>query len=360
MSQDIYDYDASLSENVQVGGSQPVVKEQSTYMTDRDAEKMCTLFADGLEAGIGYARILDFMERQKLDLKMVARMRHSVLELGDQLGEAFARFGILDASSRKLILVAEEQGALPETFREQAKFYGRRWERRKEFAYSLAEPMFMICLGVFYFRRIFGKIVEATMAADTWAVMKGAAISASLESALFIAVGAFVLYGWLNFPIDSSLRTAFGRIWYRIPFVSKPQRLQAVANFCRYFRQSVRAGMDVYRSFELAAEASGSPTFMEQVGDSIHALEQGFPMDQAFAALKDMPDEVIDYIGIGEETGRVDEQLAFLAKRYDKLTDEAAERQIQVRMYLLRLIFIVGIMVLAVFKTILSGGLPLF
>jgi type IV pilus assembly protein PilC len=283
------------------------------------------------------------------------------LELGDQLGEAFARFGILDASSRKLILVAEEQGALPETFREQSKFYGRRWTRRKEFVFSMAEPMFMLCLGAFYFRRIFGKIVEATMSKDTWSIMKGAAISATLESLLFVAITSLILYAWLNFPIDSSLRDALGRIWYRLPFVSKPQRLQAVANFCRYFRQSVRAGMDVYRSFELAAEASGSPTFMEQVGNAIHALEQGFPMDQAFAALKDMPDEVIDYIGIGEETGRVDEQLAFLAKRYDKLTDEAAQRQIAARMYIVRLLFIVGIMVLAVFKTVLKGGgLPLF
>lgn len=360
MSPDIYDYDASISEAAQVGdGPKAVIREQSTYMTDRDAEKMCALFADGLDAGIGYARILDFIERQKLDAKMVQRMRHAVLELGDRLGESFARFGILDAASRKLILVAEEQGALPETFKEQSRYFGRRYERRKAFAYSLAEPMILVCLGFFYFRNIFSKIVEATFAPDTWGIMKDAALIATMETGIFCAVTLLLIYAWLNMPVDSSIREAFARIWYQLPFVSKPQRLQAVANFCRYFRQSVRAGMDVHRSLDLAAEASNSPTFMRDVDKAIGVLEAGYPMDQAFSAFKDMPQEVVDYVGIGEETGRIDNQLDFLAKRYDKLTDEASERQMVVRMYMLRMFFVIGIMVLAVFQTILKGGIPI-
>ena len=130
MSYDPHDYDASISRAVQVG-PQEIRRETSTYMTDRDAEKMCTLFADGLDAGVGYARILDFMDRQKLDPKLIARLRHAVLETGDRLGEAFARFGILDGPSRKLILVAEEQGTLPQTFKENRGLYD--WRMRVDF-----------------------------------------------------------------------------------------------------------------------------------------------------------------------------------------------------------------------------------
>lgn len=364
MSHDYYDYDASVSENVQVGAGgggqyRAVVREQSTYMTDRDAEKMCTLFADGLSAGVGYARILDFMERQRLDPKMVQRMRYSVLELGDRLGEAFARFGILDAPSRKLILVAEEQGALPITFKEQARFFGRRFERRKTFAYSLVEPFIMTCLGIFYFRNIFAKVIEATFAPNTWEIIGKAAIKATIESAIFLSVSSVIIYAWLNMPVESSLRETAGKIMYRIPLISKPQRLNAVANFCRYFRQSINAGMDVFRSLDLAADASNSPTFIRDVPKAIGVVEAGYPMDAAFRAFKDMPQEVIDYVGIGEETGRLDNQLEFLTERYDKLTDEAAERATRARMYVIRILFIVGILVGAVFMGVLKGGIPL-
>ena len=360
-----HDHDASLSMNAQVGGAggggqqRAVVREQSTYMTDQDAEKLCSLFADGLSAGIGYARILDFMERQKLDPKMIQRMRYSVLELGDRLGEAFARFGILDAASRKLILVAEDQGVLPDTFKEQAKFFGRRLKRRKNFAYSLVEPAVMFCLGAFAFRNVFSNIIELTFAKDMWPLIQDILIRTGIQSTIFCVVGGFGIYAWLHMPVESSLRESAGRLLYSLPIGSKPARLQAVANFCRYFRQSINAGMDVYRSLDLAAEASNSPRFMRDVPKAIAVLESGYPMDAALRAMKDMPQEVLDYVGIGEETGRLDNQLEFLTERYDELSDEAARRQTIARMYFLRFLFIVVIMIFAVFKAVLDGGIPL-
>lgn len=357
MSSDFYD--ASPSPNSQ--GSEPgiVAQELSTYMTDQDAQKFCQLFSDGLSSGIGYSRILEFMERQNLDPKMTSRLRAAVIEHGDQLGEAFARFGILDAPARKLVLVAEEQGALPETFSEQARVYGQRYKRKKQVLFGMIEPAFVFCLGVFAFRNIYSNIIVATFAADTAGVLTDVAIQSLLQTAIFFLFAGGLSYAWINLPVDSSFRQAMGRIWFRMPVVSTPLRLETMSMFARYMRQSIRSGMDIFRSIELAAEATNSPWLQGSVDKAFQVLEAGYPLEQALAAMKGMPDDFIDYAGIGEETGRLEENLLFLAERYQEQAEEAYKRFLATFIYVIRIVFIVAILILAVFGGVLDMAFEL-
>lgn len=329
MSYDYYEYDPSLSQSAQMSGPlQPreVRRESSTWMTDRDSEKVCTLFADGLAAGIGYARILDFMERQRIERKLVDRLRVSVLDHGDQLGEAFARFGVLDEPSRKLVLVAEEQGTLPQTFKEQSKYFGRRYARRRRGVFAMVYPVIIICLGIFVFADNIGDVMEVATAIDTWDVVFELFLKSLIKSLLFCLVMGLSGYAFLNMPVDSPVRSAAARLWYSVPFFSAATKQQSVANFCRYLQQSVNAGMDVYRSIDLAADASGNPSFIASAPRGMALLEEGYPLDTAFREIRGMPQDVLDYVGIGEETGRLDEQLRFLTERYDTLANETSER----------------------------------
>ncbi len=350
-----YDYDAPPPMESQAPQGEGVVRESSTYMTDRDAEKFCQLFADGLRSGIGYARILDFMERQGLDAKMTAKLRVAVLEYGDRLGESFARFGILDAAARKLILVAEEQGALPETFKEQSRIYGTRYNRKKKVVFGLVEPALVFCLGVFYFRNVIGNIMEATFSNDTWGVIGDLFVLSSIQSAIFFLFFGGCMYTWINLPVDSSFREAVGRLWFRVPVLSTPVRTQAVANFARYLRQSVRSGMDIFLSIDLAAEATNSPWFIDSVDEVFAVLEAGYPLDQAMRQMRGLPTDFADYIAIGEETGRLEENLDFLAERYDEKAVEAYARSLAAFVYMTRLLFIVLILIFAVFGGVMDS-----
>lgn len=332
-----------------------VVREMSTYMTDRDAEKVCQLFADGLRSGVGYSRILDFMERQKIDGKMTQRLRVAVLEYGDKLGEAFARFGVLDAPTRKLVLVAEEQGSLPDTFAEQARSYGARYKRKREFAIGMIEPALMFCLGTFFFGNIFGGMMDMTFG-DYWATLGKLAGKSAIQSIIFFLFAGGVAYTWLNLPVDSAFREASGRLWFRMPVVSNAVRLQAIANFARFLRQSLRSGMDIFRSIELAAEASNSPWFMETVAKTHDVLEAGYPLDTAMRQLRGLPDDFVDYVAIGEETGRLEENLLFLANRYDERAHEAFKMSLAATVYFARFALIIGILVFAVFSNVLSAA----
>ncbi len=341
MSQYDYDYSASVSGNTQQGrGDQPVVRETTTHLPEDEAAKLCRLFAEGLSSGLGYERIFTFMQRQKFPAKVVNRLRASI-EDGYRLGEAFARIGLLDAPARKLILVSEEQGTLPETFNQLAKIYDASYDRKKRVFYGLIEVFVLCCLGAIIFPSVFIDGMQAK--GNTGQAIMKALGKGLLQSFIALAVVGAIFYAWINQPVDSPFRRVFHAIWIRLPFVSGATRLYSVAQFCRYFNQAITGGLDIFRCVNLAAEASDNPMIWNYVGKAEALIEQGYPLDDALAVIPGLPEDVIEYIGIGEETGRLEEQLQQQADKYERLAEEAFDRLITSMVYIIRIFLIIGV-----------------
>src|SRR5690554_757686 len=242
-----------------------LVREGSTYLSDPEAEKFCQTFADGLESGIGYARILDILARQAFNRKTINRLREALLERGDVPGAAFARYGILDPAARKLILVADEQGVLPETFKQLSVIYGKRYKRKREFVMAMIEPLILIALGLIVFRNLLGgDFINRAFADDVVERMIQIGIQSAIESAILGLACFLMSFVWLNLPVDFAPRDIFARIWLRLPVVSDPGRLSAISLFCRYLQQAIAGGMSVYQGLELASEASNHPGRSEE------------------------------------------------------------------------------------------------
>jgi type IV pilus assembly protein PilC len=330
---------------------QAVVREGSTYMTDPQAEQFCATFADGLESGIGYSRILDILLRQSFDKKTVGRLRGSLLERGDLLGEALARYGVLEPNARKLILVAEEQGVLPESFLQLSHVYGTRHQRKKEFATSLIEPIILIALGLIFFRNIIGGgLVDLAFSGDTNEQLAQILITSGLESAMF-GLGCFVIYFvWVNLPVDLAVRDLFTRVWMRLPVISEPGRLYAVSLFCRYLQQSIDSGMTVLQGLELSAEASNHPSILNSYKAAQARIEEGYSLAESVHAIRALPIEVLENIDIGEEAGRLDERLVFLADRYEEKAAESFGHRMAAYTWIMRY----GIIVLVIVMVMLS------
>lgn len=340
----------------------PVVRERSTYMTDSDAQSLCQSFADGLGSGLSYARILDILERQDHEKRVLDRLRRALLHHGDMLGEAFARYGILDASARKLVLVSEQQGELPGTFKQLAKIYGQRHERKKNLLFAFVEPMILFILGMIIARSFFSSnFTQLAFQDDTWAEISRIFARAGIESLIFIVVCVSIAFVSLNLPVDMSLRSLTNRLFLRIPIINGPGNLYAISLFCLYIRQSITSGMTVYQSIELAGEAANSPQIRGKIKHVQSHIEQGSTLAQALSRIKSLPGEVINNIDIGEETGSLDERLEWLAARYEELSYESFKRLIASFVYVTRfgiIIFVIASLMFVILKTDLfpSGG----
>ena len=326
----------------------PIVREGSTYMTDPQAEAFCRVFAETLRSGISYQRVMDFLERKGISKSVTNRLRYALIDEGLMLGEAFAKYGILDPAARKLILVAEEQGNMPEAFRTQMPFYRARYERKKEILANLAEPMFVGFISAGMFAPLISNIFAIYSSKEgvfsaAFKYMLGP-MTAAAFTLLLVIVGAVA---WLNTPVDFSMREAVANLWMRIPIVSKPARLNSVALFCRFMSASIRSGMNIYDVIYLAAEACNDPRLLDDIDDVLAAIEDGVSLGASISLFKALPEEAVDYIALGEETGRLEELILQCAEVYEERAKDAFEKMMSMITFMSRLIFIFGVLAFA-------------
>jgi type II secretory pathway component PulF len=340
-----------------------VYRETSTYMTDPQAQKFCEIFAEGLDSGIGYARILTFLERKGFGSEITAKLHNALLEDGMQLGAALARHGILDPAARKLVLVAEDQGTLPQAFKGQIPVYRNRYERKKHILFSFVEPGLLAFLAFFILIPLVSNI-KAIYDAGGGSFFEvvgnvGKVVGAPILFGFTLVLMATISgWAWLNTPVEFGLREVFMRLWMRIPGLSAPSRLYAVSLFTRYLGVSITGGMNIFDSIFLAAEASNDPRMLDAIDVVLDAVEEGSNLHQSLSIIKALPDDALDYIGLGEETGRMSEQLKNCADVYEKRAKEMFDQYMATFTYLMRFVLIIATLV-AAFLAITGSLFPL-
>ncbi|MFW5966205.1 MAG: type II secretion system F family protein [Persicimonas sp.] len=323
-------------------------------MTDQEAEKFCQTFADGLKSGLSFVRILNLIDKQGLSTKTVERLKEALDVKGDQLGEAFIRYGILDSNARNLLIVAEQEGALPETFKHLAVTYRQRYKRKKRFLIATFEPYLLISLGLIAFLNILeAGLIDLAFGGDTTAQLIDLAIKSLIEIGLFGLACLLVGMTWLKLPVDMSLRDLGARLWMRLPVLSEPTRDFAIATFCRYLYKGIDSGMAVNESLELAANAANHPKILKHYERAIQHIEEGHTLTEALSAIPALSDDLLDHIELGEESGRLEERLTDLARRYQERAEATFDRHLRVFILLLRYSIIIFVMI-ATFVSVLG------
>lgn len=334
----------------------PVVREEATPLSDSQAAALCALFGDGLESGMGYSRILEMMERQDFDEKLVGRLRQALQEDGARLGEAFARYGLLDPTARKLILVAEQQGTLPSTFHDLHTHYSKRWERRKKFVFSLVGPLILALLGLVLARNVVSGVMaagtdvdvgEETPSLDAGDLIGPLLIESGIQIGLFGLLAGFVGYVYLHLPVEMPLRTSLHRLWVRLPLsvLNKSARHYSLAVFFRYLRKSISGGLTVHQALELAAEASNNPSIEQKIPIAQEAIEKGERLARALTISDAVPREAIDFVDVGEESGNLEKRLDELADRFEDRAQKQFDAKRKAMFFVIAVAVVVAVLV---------------
>ena len=117
---------------------------------------------------------------------------------------------------------------------------------------------------------------------------------------------------------------------------------------------SIRSGMNIYDVIYLAAEACNDPRMLDNIEDVLASIEDGVSLGGAISLFKALPEEVVDYIALGEETGRLEELILQCADIYEERAKEAFKSMITAFTFFLRLILISVVLVLGVSQGLLK------
>ncbi|MEM9192950.1 MAG: type II secretion system F family protein, partial [Myxococcota bacterium] len=123
-------------------------------------------------------------------------------------------------------------------------------------------------------------------------------------------------------------RTAKGkRFWHTLfltaPLIGPVMRKIAVARFTRTLGTLLSSGVPILDAMQIVGKASGNVIIEEAIMNTSDRIREGRTMAEPLLATKAFPSMVVQMIGVGEQTGALDQMLNKIADFYEEEVDVA-------------------------------------
>ena len=130
----------------------------------------------------------------------------------------------------------------------------------------------------------------------------------------------------------------FDSILRNLPVIGTLRRAFAMSRFCAAYNMQLDAGINVYSSLDASARASGSAVVSDASQKAARVVADGLSVADGIAPTGAFPEPVVRAFLIGEQTGRLDQELARLAAEY---RESALRRLATITEWFPRIVYIV-------------------
>lgn len=264
-------------------------------------------------------------------------MRRALLAIADDVrgGQtlplaARAQTGVFPDYYIAMLEAADRTGNLPTTFETLANYLERDTASRRAVKSALSYPVILVVLGslavVVLSTVVLPKFVEFFTDLD-----------AQLPLATRLLMGATAFIGawwWLIAAVVAALllvlfatgRTQAGgmgidRMKLHAPIVGPLLRDITLERFCRVLNSLTGAGVPLVDALRLANSAVGNRFYASAVQQTRDGVLRGDGLAEPMARTRAFPPEVVQVVRVGEQTGRLTEQLQHAAAFYSREVD---------------------------------------
>ena len=99
----------------------------------------------------------------------------------------------------------------------------------------------------------------------------------------------------------------------------------SVARFTRTLGTLIGSGVPILQGLEITSRTAGNRVIQEAINETAKSIAQGDTIAAPLKASGVFPPMVVQMIGIGEQTGALDEMLSKIADFYDDEVDAAVD-----------------------------------
>lgn len=351
-----HDGSAALAEPVRVLPAFGVASERLALLRE---------FGTLLQAGLSVERALTAVQGLTARARSKAAVQALLggLRAGEPLSAAMRRADALfPEPMRKLVAAGEASGRLGEVVTRLAAAETRNKELSDRAVSAMIYPALLIVVMLIVLTIIFTTVVPrlAPLFAQSgdalpWPAAVLLAISQFLNSygTVSAIVTALGLGGLLYALQQPAARVAYERWSLRSRlFFGIPRGMHA-AQFARNVAMLLTGGMPLNRALETAQAAVGNVHLKQTLSGAIELVRQGKPMKTALEASGALPRILLEFAGVGEETGR-------LAPMLDQAAD-ILDRDVQTKLDRLSALLlpavtiVLGLLVAAIMSGVVSG-----
>ncbi len=144
---------------------------------------------------------------------------------------------------------------------------------------------------------------------------------------LFIAVIAAAIYGFKQAKVRSkAFRDSLDKLALKLPAVGVLTTNAAIARFARTLATMFAAGVPLVEAMVSVAGAAGNSVYQKAIMQVRDDIASGTTLQASLAQNKELfPNMLIQMVGIGEESGALDEMLDKVAEYYEEAVDDAVD-----------------------------------
>lgn len=286
--------------------------------------------SDLLEAGLQLEAALGIMGRRKEEngVKVAAQKIRQLLRDGVAFSVALKSVSNdFDELYCKLVAAGEQSGALDQILKSKLEHLMLIDDLKKKVTSALVYPAFIMGAGMLL---IFIFMTYLVPQLTTLFVQSGKKVP--LITRLMIDTSSFLAnYWWLILGIISLFGFAFykyvkggtGRVWWakaqlRIPLVGKILFNTFYSEFSQTLSTLTKNGVPLLSAIKLVQGTTANVFLQKIVSGASKSLSEGVSFSRALSRGGVFPNEFLDMIAVGEETGQLPSALEKISKRYDK------------------------------------------
>ena len=301
-------------------------KFQSSRVTPRMLESFTRLLSSLLAAGVPLSRALVILCKESSSPAAGAKWKAIYDSVVDGVSLADSMATMPDTFPRvyvAMVSAGETGGFLDLVLAQIADFQAREKDLRSKVSAAMLYPaiLLLLALGVLVvlmtvfipkFQKMFdsfgGKLPLLTRIIITisdWVRHYGIYI------ALALGVAGFLVRNWIS--SERGRRTWEGFI-IRVPVLGPLLSQFAMARFCRMLGTLLNAGVPLVQALNVARRSIGNQILVDAVSNSIERVKEGAQLGASLSDCRSLfPTSVLEMISVGEESGKLDQELVRIA-----------------------------------------------
>lgn len=284
---------------------------------------LCRRLSTTLSAGIAvrsvWAREAD---RAHGALRRNLRLISQGINEGESLAEALvATHDYFPPLFREMVGLGEESGHIDAVLTQLADHYQHQIEMRRSFMTAIIWPMVQLVIAIVV---VGGLIWLTTLLRDITGNKNldviGLGLAGNKGLVIYAAcVGGITIFFWRllrSIQREMAWTRPFQRLALCLPILGKPLQIMALSRLTWSLHVTLFAGMDLRRALQLSLRSAQNPRYLDQIPVIDNEILEGHTIYDAFSRAGGYPAEFLDTIAVGEDSGRMVESMALLARQY--------------------------------------------
>lgn len=332
-----------------------------------------SLFFEGmgkmLGAGLGVLSCIDNLINEQFSTKItyfLYKLKQNI-EKGQGLTESIESTDLFPKDIIEMIRVGEEAGKIIPVFENLKDFYLQKEEIKKAVIGAAAYPISILVISISVLLFLVPKMVEPMvdvykkfknleMPRMTTALLEFTKVSSTVVPIILVVIVATIYYIIFSYKHSKNFKYKMDKFLLITPVFGLFIQKLRVYKFLMNFEILYNAGVPVETSLEMIAGSQSNEILKEEFLEMKNQVKNGFNLAYVVRQNKYIPDMTKSLISIGEETGKLSEQLrtvtSFAKKSFDAYTRNL--KRIMSPMATIIIGGMIGIVVVSVYMPILS------